>query len=88
MEYSSVVMTRYDKLCSNRATGPGVVLTAAHCVDGAGIVAVTFGAHDKEHYEQTQFTIPTREIVMHEGKYWKDYVLSFSWHESIKAIPL
>ncbi|MBD4898352.1 trypsin-like serine protease, partial [Xanthomonas citri pv. citri] len=43
------------------------VLTAAHCMDGAGFVDVVAGAHNIRQNEATQVTLTSRDFFVHEN---------------------
>jgi len=43
------------------------VLTAAHCMDGAGFVEVVMGAHNIRENEDTQVTMTSTDFTVHEN---------------------
>jgi len=49
------------------------VLTAAHCMDGAGFVEVVMGAHNIRNQESTQVSMISRSFFTHES--WNSFTL-------------
>jgi len=49
------------------------VLTAAHCMDGAGFVNVVMGAHNIRENEDTQVTVTSTDFFVHES--WSSFLL-------------
>jgi len=50
------------------------VLTAAHCMDGAGFVDVVMGAHNIREAEPEQVTMTSTDFFVHEN--WNSFTLS------------
>ncbi|XP_037799781.1 chymotrypsin BI-like [Penaeus monodon] len=50
------------------------VLTAAHCMDGAGFVEVVLGAHNIRHNEPSQVTMTSTNFFTHE--HWNSHTLT------------
>nr|XP_027212625.1 chymotrypsin BI-like [Penaeus vannamei] len=50
------------------------VLTAAHCMDGAGFVDVVMGAHNIRENEDTQVTMTSTDFFTHEN--WNSFLLT------------
>ena len=67
-EYPFIVALSIDGLyfCGGSIISETVILTAAHCLDGAGFVEVTAGAHNQAKPEPTQQIITSRDLKVHE----------------------
>ncbi|XP_050738551.1 chymotrypsin BII-like [Eriocheir sinensis] len=50
------------------------VLTAAHCMDGAGFVEVVMGAHNIRLNEDTQVSMTSTDFFVHEN--WNSFLLT------------
>ncbi|KAK7066348.1 hypothetical protein SK128_015608, partial [Halocaridina rubra] len=50
------------------------VLTAAHCMDGAGFVDVVMGAHNIRESEPEQVSMTSTDFFVHEN--WNSFTLS------------
>lgn len=69
-EFPFIVALRIDDayFCGGSIISADVVLTAAHCLDGAKSVKVIAGAHDQSNDdEQTQVVMISTDLAVHEG---------------------